>query len=343
MKKLTHLLLALVLLGVFSWTLWRGFQHRPEHEEEAAKPESAEPAAEHEAEHENSVVTLTKEKWEALGVVSAEPAKAESPSVRMAFGRVLDPTPLVTLDSDLGSAEASLVASRSEYERSQKLLAAGENTSRKTAETAEAQFRADEIKATGLRRQALLQWGEAATTENSAARREFAEALVRGDAALVRVDLLPGDALSELPRAAKLVILGREQQPIGTTHITPAADADPRTQAQGFILRVEKPAFALRPGMALTAWLELEDKTREGFLVPRSAILRHDGRTWIFVQEEEGKFARKPIMLDSPMEEGWFVEAESGGVAGTDKIVMIGAQALLSEEMKAAAGGGEEE
>jgi hypothetical protein len=339
MKKLTHLLLALLVLGVLSWTLWRGFQHRPEHEEEAATSEGAEPAAE----HEDSVVTLAKEKWEALGVVSAEPAKAKSPSVRVAFGRVLDPTPLVTLDSDLGSAEASLAASRSEYERSQKLLAAGENTSRKAAESAEAQFRADEIKATGLRRQALLQWGEAAAAENSASRREFAEALVRGDAALVRVDLLPGDALSDSPRAAKLVVLGREQQPIGTTQITPAADADPRTQAQGFILRVEKPAFALRPGMALTAWLELDGKVREGFLVPRSAILRHDGRTWIFVQEEEGKFARKAIALDSPMEEGWFIEAREGGVAETDKIVTIGAQAILSEEMKAAGGGAEEE
>jgi hypothetical protein len=343
MKKAAHVIITLALLGALSWTLWRGFQHRPEHEEEAANPESAEPASEHEAEHEDSVVTLAKEKWEALGVESAEPAKAESPSVRMAFGRVLDPTPLVTLDSDLGSAEASLAASRSEYERTQKLLAAGENTSRKAAESAEAQFRADEIKATGLRRQAMLRGGEAATAENSAARREFAEALVRGDAALVRVDLLPGDALSDLPRAAKLVVLGREQQPIATTQITPAADADPRTQAQGFILRVEKPVFALRPGMALTAWLELEGNAREGFLVSRSAILRHDGRTWIFVQEEEGKFERKAITLDSPREEGWFVEAKEGGVAATDKIVTIGAQALLSEEMKAAGGAGEEE
>lgn len=343
MKKLTHVVLALIVLGALFWTLQRGFQHHPDHEEEAEKTETAESGAEHQTEHEDSVVTLTKEKWEALGIVSAEPAKAEAPAVRMAFGRVLDPTPLVTLDSDLASAEASLAASHAEYERTQKLLAAGENTSRKAAESAEAQFRADEIKAAGLRRQALLQWGEAATTESSAARREFAEALVRGDAALVRVDLLPGDALSDLPHAARLVIVGREQQSVTATHITPAADADPRTQAQGFILRVEKPVFALRPGMALTAWLELDDKPREGFLVPRSAILRHDGATWFFAQEEEGKFERKAITLDLPMKEGWFVEAENGGVAASDKIVTTGAQALLSEEMKASSGGSEAE
>ena len=39
----------------------------------------------------------------------------------------------------------------------------------------------------------------------------------------------------------------------------PATTADPKTQAQGFVLRVDKPPFTLRPGMALTAWMELPD------------------------------------------------------------------------------------
>jgi len=134
---------------------------------------------------------------------------------------------------------------------------------------------------------------------------------------------------------------GRERETIESSVITPASDADPKTQAQGFILRVDKPAFALRPGMALTAWLELPQKVRAGFAVPRSAVLRHDGRAWVFVQEETEKFVRKPVAIETPLdgEKGWFVSEESGGIKGDDLLVVTGAQTLLSEELKAQGGG----
>src|SRR5205085_8690945 len=138
----------------------------------------------------------------------------------------------------------------------------------------EAQFRADEIKAEGLRRRALLEWGGTFSALDATNRRAFVEQLVAGESALVRVDVMPGDALAEQPTGARLSVLGREDRTIETGTIAPAADADPKTQAQGFILRVDKPPFALRPGMALTAWLELPQKSREGFAVSRSAVPR---------------------------------------------------------------------
>jgi len=341
MKKAAHFLLIAAVLVALLWALWRGFTHRPESEE--AHSSEAPPTEEAQPEHEDFVVMLEKEKWKALGVEMSEPEKFELAPRRVAFGRVLDPSPLVALDGDLAAAEAAASASRAEFERTQKLLAAGENTSRKAFETAEAQFRVDEIKGDNLRRQAALQWGTLLPAGDAAKRRAFIESLVHGDAALVRADLLPGDAVVDTPRAARLLVLGREQQPIETTLISPSADADARTQAQGFIILVEKPPFALRPGMALTAWLELSEKPRAGFLLPRSALLRHDGRAWVFLQEESEKFVRKPVTLDSPLEKGWFIDAETGGLKADDLLVVTGPQVLLSEEMKAAAGTAEEE
>ncbi len=344
MKKLAHFILtACVLIGL-GWTLWIGVRKQKEKPktEEAEKAEKAAAGApkEEEEKREDFTVKLDKEKWHALDIEKGEPEKAELKPQRIAFGRVLDPTPLVTLDGELAAAEAALAASRAENERTQKLLAAGENTSRKIAETAEAQFRADEIKADGLHRSARLEWGAAVASLDAAKRREFVEQLVRGDTALIRVDILPGDALAEQPKSARVLVLGREQQPVETTNITPAADVDAKTQAQGFILRVDKSPFPLRPGMALTAWLELPEKPRAGFAIPRSAVLRHDGRAWVYVQEEEEKFARKPVVLDTPLDgdKGWFV-AEGGGIKADDLLVTTGAQSLLSEELKAQGGG----
>ena len=343
MKKLLNFLITAALLAALGWTLWRGFTRR--HGEEREEPKTGEKAGtEQKEEHEDFVVKLEKAKWKALGLEMAEPLKAELKPQRVAFGRVLDPTPIVTLDGELAAADAALRASRAEYERTQALLKSGEGMSRKVGETAEAQFRSDEIKADGLRRRALLEWGGTFPAPDAVRRRTFVEQLVAGESALVRVDLLPGDALAEQPTGARLSVLGREDQPIETATIAPAADADPKTQAQGFILRVDQPPFALRPGMALTAWLELPQKPRTGFAVPRSAVLRHDGRAWVYVQEEEEKFVRKAVKLETPLdgEKGWFVSAEDGGVRGDDLLVVTGAQALLSEELKAQ-GGGEKE
>lgn len=341
MKKLANIGITLVLFCALGWTLWRGFTHESEKGE--AKANEAKADAEKPEEPAPFTVKLEKDRWKALGLEMAEPEKAELKPQRVAHGRVLDPTPMVVLDGELASAQAALAASRSEYDRTQALLKSGEGMSRKVAETAEAQFRSDEIKADGLRRKAQIEWGATVSALDVMKRRKFVEQLVGGEAALVRVDLLAGDALTEMPASARLAVLGREAEIFSANAIAPATDTDAKSMAQGFLLRVDSPKFALRPGMAVTGWLALSSEPQHGFAVLRSAVLRHDGRTWVFVQEEQEKFVRKPVTLIAPLdgEKGWFV-AEGGGIKADDLIVETGAQALLSEELKAQ-GGGEKE
>ena len=341
MKKLSNILITLVLFCALGWTLWRGFTHEHVHEE--AEPKEGKADAEKAEEAEVFVVKLEKDKWKALALEMSEPEKAELKPQRVARGRVLDPNPIVMLDGELTAAQAALAASRAEYDRTQALLKSGEGMSRKVAEIAEAQFRSDEIKADGLRRRAQIEWGAMVSALNAMKRRKFVEQLVGGETALVRVDLLAGDALAEMPASARLAVLGREAEIISANAIAPATDTDVKSLAQGFLLRVDSPKFALRPGMAVTAWLALASEPRRGFAVPRSAVLRHDGRTWVFIQEEQEKFVRKPVALVAPLDggKGWFV-ADGGGIHAEDLIVETGAQALLSEELKAQ-GGGEKE
>ncbi|MDB6153164.1 MAG: hypothetical protein JWL90_1617 [Chthoniobacteraceae bacterium] len=339
MKKIAHFLLTFCVLAALGWTLWVGV--RKQKEKPGIEEVAPEEAGKEEEKPEDFVVKLEKEKWAALDIDKAEPEKAVLRPQRIAFGRVLDPSPIVSLDGELAAADAALAASKSEFERTQGLFKTGENVARKVLETAQAQFRADEIKVSGLRRSALMTWGPDFAAFDAASRHEYVERFVRGERALVRVDILPGDVLAEQPKSARLVVLGREDQPIETKAITTASDVDIKTQAQGFILEVDKPPFPLRPGMALTAWLELAEEPHPGFAIPRSAILRHDGRTWVYVQEEEEKFVRKPVTLGSPLEgeKGWFVAEKGGGIKPDDLIVITGSQSLLSEELKAQGGG----
>ena len=66
-------------------------------------------------------------------------------------------------------------------------------------------------------------------------------------------------------------------------------------------------------------------------LVPRAALIRWEGKTWVYLQSSRDTFVRRAITLDRPTEQGWLLTA---GVKPGERIVVRGAQALLSEELK---------
>ena len=333
MKKIVNLLLTLAVLVALGYVLWTGFH---KHEQSGDEETTAEIPAPREALEKPEAYTVTLEKAQAtaLALETAKPPKIEHQARRMAYGNVIDPSPLVVLDSELTAAAAALAASKSAHDRTLALVATND-ASKQAAEASLAQFIADQIKVESLTRNGRMQWGDN-FNEDAKARRIYTDQLVKGQSALVRVETLPGDGLTDLPKSATLVIPGHSAQPIVCTDLQPATTTDPKTQSQGYLLRIDQPPFPLRPGTALTAWLELHGPPRSGFAVPSSAILRHDGRTWVYVQEDEEKYVRKPITLDAPLEDGpgWFVPS-GDSLDAEDVVVTTGAATLLSEELKA--------
>ena len=70
---------------------------------------------------------------------------------------------------------------------------------------------------------------------------------------------------------------------------------------------------------------------RSGVLVPDNAVVRSDERAWIYVQTVDTHFVRREITVDHHVPGGWFV---TNSIAPGDKVVVTGAQMLLSEERK---------
>ena len=220
---------------------------------------------EEEEKPEDFVVKLEKEKWQALDLDKAEPEKTELKPQRIAFGRVLDPTPLVTLDGELGAADAALAASRAEYDRTAEAARRRREHSRaKSLETAEAQFRADEIKARMA--SAAARCSNGARSFPRSTRRSGASSSSRScvaNSALIRVDILPGDAITDQPKSARAARDGPRaaaRRDARTSRPPPTWTRRRRRKASSCAWT--KPPFPLRPGMALTAWLELPAKSR---------------------------------------------------------------------------------
>jgi hypothetical protein len=86
---------------------------------------------------------------------------------------------------------------------------------------------------------------------------------------------------------------------------------------------------------AVIAWLSLPGEPEKGVIVPRESVIRHEGEAFVYVQTGGEKFERKEIELEHPLSKGWFV----GQLKPGTKLVITGAQQLLSEELKGEGGG----
>jgi hypothetical protein len=140
-----------------------------------------------------------------------------------------------------------------------------------------------------------------------------------------------GQSLSQEPNEARIGVLGYETQPLVTRIIWSAPTADSHLQGQSFLLKVEAQGFPLRPGTAVTGQLESPGNAKPGVVVPEAAVVRTGDRAWAYVQIAATQFERRQLEATMPSARGWFV---TSGFATGDHIVVTGAQALLSEELK---------
>jgi hypothetical protein len=275
---------------------------------------------------------LDKEAQEHAGLKMAalEPAELK-PEVK-AFGRVLDPAPLATALTDIAIARSQLEASAKEAARLKLLHGQNQNVSTRALEAAEATVNRDQITLQAAELRLTANWGRALAERSDLD--FFIRSLVMQQSSLVRVDVPATERVSGTPVTARLSLLSAPDKPLAAEFVAAAVAADPQAPGHGylFVLRTNSvPANAI-----VTAWLSLPGEMEKGTLVPRDAIVRHEGEAFVYVQSSDEKFERKEIALEHPLASGWFVEDLKPGT----KIVITGAQQLLSEELKGE--GGEE-
>ena len=290
-------------------------------------------------------VTLARERQAAAGLeLRALEAATWRPGVSAA-GSVLDPVPLAALAAELSTAEAARDASRAELARTRTLHADAANVSKRSLESAQAQFRADDDHATLAERQLAMGWGRAIAGLAGAERDALIARLIDGRAAIARVDLpagelgqaAGGDAAAAgadspvEPVAARVSVLGSDAPSVAAAAIEDAPAVNPELPGRSFLLRLDPAGSRLRPGAAISARLELAGEPRSGVVVPRDALVRFGGLAWAYVKRGDDRFERLAVPLDAPADGGWF---STERFAPGDEVVVTGAQLLLGEEQR---------
>ena len=271
-------------------------------------------------------VKLPAETQAKLGLKS-EPLAAMASSATLAgFVKVLDPGPLAQLDADIDAADAALQASQAELERAQGLNKDGQAVAAKQVEAARAQARADATKLALLRRRVGLEWGDGIARLSARQRAQLLADLGAGRAALVRIDTPSGEGLTGLK--AVEIDLG----PLGKVRATvlgTARTAEPRLLSPGLIATVRGPGVrSLSIGLSAPVTLTASAPVK-GVLIPRAALLRSGGETWVYVRTASDSFLRKAVEHGRRDPSGLF--APEGLKAG-EQVVTQGAAALFAAE-----------
>jgi multidrug efflux system membrane fusion protein len=311
MKKIIPSLLVGAVLGGAG--VWLATQH---HEEEAAadaphldvKPASAE---------------LAKQVSEA-GITVAPAGTAQYSPETAGYGRVLDTGAFLAARAEVAAAQAAAEGSQKEYVRLKALHDQGENASTQAVETAESAALRDRAQLAAAQARLQAAWGAILSGNGAEATLRL---LAAGTAALVRLDLLAGDAAPAGNRARVSPLTGepgwKDVEILG-----PAAAADPLFQGRGWVaVWRDQPAAA---GTALRVTVPTGAAARAAVVVPPKAIVYYQGGSCIYTPTADGGFERKLVTLGPVLDAGVVV---SEGLTAGDKIVVSGAQQLLATEV----------
>ena len=233
---------------------------------------------------------------------------------------------------NLEKARVNVGVSREEYDRLKVLYEGRQNASQKSVQAARGAFRLDQVDVEGARQSLALQvaavrqtWGRVIArwiTEDPAP----LDRVFNQSEFLVQVTL-PASAESSPPARITVEIAGSTQ--IEARFISPFPQVDPRVQGVG-LLYITRNRLGLAPGLNLVAHIPSGPQMR-GVVIPESAIVWWQGNAWVYQQTAPGRFVRRLVPTNTPIENGIFL---SSGFSPGDQIVVRGAQALLSEEFR---------
>jgi hypothetical protein len=319
----------LAVIVILVWIFVGGGKDEGDEAEEAEQVTSAPSKISHTSSGQ-VVVELNRDEQTRIGLETESLAAVTQSQEVTAYGVVMNTAPLAALNAEVASARAATEASRAEYERARTLHSEQQNVSLKDFEAARAKFQADQAQLNLQNQRLADEWGAKIAAMAPAERASLVDSLTKRVAGLVRVSLPPAQLPPQEPIVARVQVLGFDDRPLVTHAIWPAPTVDPQLQGQSFILKVDSQGFPLRPGMAVTAHLESPGAAKLGVVVPDAAVIRTGDRAWAYVQIAPTQFERRQLVMNSAAR-GWFV---TSGFAAGDRVIVTGAQALLSEELK---------
>lgn len=260
-----------------------------------------------------------------------------------AYGRVIDPGPLVTLASQVIAARSAVAAARAEvaltqsaavratvlYRARHNISLAALQRARSALAVADAQRESAAATLMQFKTRMLARWGAKLSAAALSAHAPLPQ-LETGAAVLVELSLPLSDSLGHPPEHAAAMTPDGEKLPLQLVSRAPGTMAGVVGESLFYLM----PARISAPiGTPLTVPLETS-ATEEGVLVPRSAVLWHRGEPLVFRETAPGSFAPIPIRGNFVSSRGYFVPMHAQLLHPGDRIATRGAALLYSAALQ---------
>lgn len=274
---------------------------------------------------------LSEEAQQKLGLATVTLQNASMPSSVAATAEVLDPSSLAKLADDMVAAQAAADASTSEYQRTQALVAADGNMSRKALEAARTQSMADQSRLRQIRTQLRTEWGSRLAALDASALRIRVDALLDGSEALLKSEPLNAPASGFMADAATLQLADKKVLDVRVLGSLPRSSSG---VSGAWLLQAS--SASLVPGMIVTAQLHAQttddarsphEASSPRVLLPRSAVIRWNGVAWAYVVTDATHFERRAVQGQTMTPAGWLVAAP---FKAGEKVVTQGVGALIA-------------
>ena len=276
-----------------------------------------------------------------LGVRGLQPVRLQA-SAEIS-GVVVDLQPLfdlraryLTAAGQARALRAAATNSADEYRRVKGLFEDDRNVSERVVVAAEAQSRSDQARLAAADQSAAAildalraEWGATLAGWAVGPDQGPLKGLAEQREVLVQFTF-PDELRDQAGRVTVGVVsVAGRGNPRPARFVSPAPRTDPTLRGATYFYSAN--ADGLRVGMRVVGRVGLDGGSRDGVIVPSSAVVWHGGKPWVYVKGEGDTFVRKEVSAAEAVPEGWF---DAAHFAPGDEVVVKGAQLLLSEELR---------
>ena len=288
------------------------------------------------------IVTLEEDALQNSGIKTLILTAAEYNPEIISYGMVTNIQPLLEIRSRYFAAKANYIRAKAEFSQAEKNITRLRNLHQNEAistrklqnqqaswQSLKANLEATEQHLQSVRNAIILNWGQQLSTWIVTTDSPQLKQLLNRKLTLLTI-IFPAN--NKLPEQQNSIFIQRAglrnlAQTAQLLDIAPATDL--RSQGDSFFFLTQ--AKKLRSGMNLTAWIPLETNRQIGVLIPASSVIWHLGQAYIYIQSGNGQFTRHLLKNPLASDNGYFV---AQGLSPGEKLVISGAQMLLSEEFR---------
>jgi len=287
------------------------------------------------------IVTVAPNVQQASGIEVAPLAAAEVPAGQVAYATVVDLKPYFDLHNryiaavaDRDAAKVKADVSAAQYQRQQVLYKQYHGVSEKNLQDAQVAMENDhaKLKSSDAAVDNLVittreQFGDTLAAAMTGKDPDVFSRLAEGHASVVMVSFPPGQA-ARTP--TDIEVDGPRGQAIAASKISVAPQIDPSVQGDAYLYLASQ-ALPVDMRTVARASAGQDSAADKGIMIPDAAVVWYGGRQWVFVRIAPDQFSRRPIGAAIPVAGGLVAD---GGFKAGEKLVVQGAQLLLSQELQ---------